>query len=118
MSFEQKLLNHGYDPSQYMAMVKRNIKYYYDEPLEVKFCDDGKHKIQIMNPVTKKWVKFGGYDNLDFLMYQMLEKKKKVPKLTADVKQQAYLARATKIKGRWKENPYSPNMFAIYILWM
>lgn len=28
-----------------------------------------------------------------------------------------YLARATKIKGDWKNNPYSPNNLSIRLLW-
>ena len=28
-----------------------------------------------------------------------------------------YLSRATKIKGNWKRDKYSPNNLAIYLLW-
>ena len=30
----------------------------------------------------------------------------------------AYLARATRIKGNWKDDPYSPNSLSINLLWM
>jgi hypothetical protein len=33
------------------------------------------------------------------------------------VRRQAYLKRATKIKGDWKDNKYSPNNLSINILW-
>jgi hypothetical protein len=33
-------------------------------------------------------------------------------------RQQRYLARATKIKGSWKNNPYSANNLSIHTLWM
>lgn len=29
-----------------------------------------------------------------------------------------YLKRATKIRGKWADNPYSPNSLAINILWL
>ena len=32
-------------------------------------------------------------------------------------RRQDYLSRATKIKGNWKNNKYSPNNLAINILW-
>jgi hypothetical protein len=35
----------------------------------------------------------------------------------AETKRKSYLARATKIKGDWKSNKYSPNNLAIKILW-
>ena len=35
----------------------------------------------------------------------------------AEQKRKSYLARATKIKGDWKSNKYSPNNLAIKILW-
>ena len=34
-----------------------------------------------------------------------------------DDRRQRYLARATKIKGDWKEDKYSPNNLSIHILW-
>jgi len=33
------------------------------------------------------------------------------------VRRESYLKRASKIKGNWKENPYSPNFLAINLLW-
>jgi len=32
-------------------------------------------------------------------------------------RRERYLKRATKIKGNWKNNPYSPNSLAINLLW-
>ena len=34
-----------------------------------------------------------------------------------DERRMRYLKRATKIKGKWANNPYSPNCLAINILW-
>lgn len=47
----------------------------------------------------------------------MLESENKVPKGTAMKKRNAYLSRATKIRGDWKKDRYSPNSLAIQILW-
>ena len=34
-----------------------------------------------------------------------------------EAKRKRYLARATKIKGNWKSNKFSPNNLAIHLLW-
>ena len=38
-------------------------------------------------------------------------------KTNDNTKKNAYLARATKIKGEWKKNKYSANNLAINLLW-
>jgi len=61
-------------------------------------------KFKVKDP-NGRWVSFGrrGYD--DFTKHK-------------DRKRRArYLARATRIRGNWKSNPYSPNNLSIHILW-
>lgn len=67
-------------------------------------ADDGIHKLQITTP-DGKVVKFGRLGYSDFIL------------TGDDTKRKGYLARATKIKGDWKQNKFSPNMLAIRILW-
>ena len=55
--------------------------------------------------------RFGSAKNNDFLIYTLL----KDP--TAYSHRKSYLARATKIKGDWKKDKFSPNSLAISILW-
>lgn len=62
-------------------------------------------KYMIYNPNTKKWVHFGQMKFSDFTQHQDEERRKR------------YLARATKIKGDWKNNKYSPNNLSIHLLW-
>ena len=59
----------------------------------------------IMND-NNKWVHFGQLGYSDFTKYPHDEDRRRL-----------YLARATKIKGNWKENIYSPNMLSIVLLW-
>ena len=61
-------------------------------------------KYQILNP-DGKWVHFGQLPYEDFTKHQDA------------VRRQNYLSRATKIKGDWKSDPYSPNNLAIHLLW-
>lgn len=62
-------------------------------------------KYMIYDPKLKKWSHFGNIHYEDFTKHKDLKRRK------------SYLARATKIKGNWKKNPYSPNNLAIHILW-
>lgn len=62
-------------------------------------------KYMIINPITNKLVHFGAQGMEDYTKHK--DKERRI----------LYLKRATKIKGDWKNNPYSPNNLAINILW-
>jgi len=62
-------------------------------------------KYRIYNPKKNKWVDFGQMGYEDFTKHQ------------DENRRQNYLSRATKIKGNWAKDPYSPNNLAIHILW-
>jgi hypothetical protein len=72
----------------------------YISPLKTK-------KYRIFNPILNKWVDFGSMNPPmeDFTKHKDKER------------QQRYLKRASKIKGDWKNNPYSPNNLSMKILW-
>ena len=61
-------------------------------------------KYMIMND-DNKYIHFGDSRYQDFTKHQDLERLK------------SYLSRATKIKGDWKKDKYSPNNLAINLLW-
>lgn len=62
-------------------------------------------KYMILDPNNNKWVHFGAFGMEDFTKHKNNDRRGR------------YLARATKIKGNWKDNPYSPNNLSIHILW-
>ena len=62
-------------------------------------------KYRIYNPKKEKWVDFGQMGYEDFTKHQDLNRR------------QRYLNRATNIKGKWREDKYSPNNLSIHILW-
>ena len=61
-------------------------------------------KYMIMND-DDKYIHFGDLRYQDFTKHQDKERL------------QRYLDRATKIKGNWKKDKYSPNNLAINLLW-
>ena len=88
-----------------ICRVYRNfIKYRGDDDAEIYFSTAKGKKFAVITP-DKKVVNFGatGYD--DFTKHQ------------DEQRRQNYLARATKIRGDWKQDKYSPNNLAINCLW-
>lgn len=51
------------------------------------------------------WIHFGAMGYEDFTRHQDKERRRR------------YRARASKIKGKWKKNKFSPNNLSIHILW-
>lgn len=101
---------------------KSDELYKYSNPIKAqanaeKYLGKGRVLFKSVKPTKKymvydeyndKWVHFGSmkppYE--DFLKHN-------------DLKRQAnYMARATKIKGNWRDNKYSANNLSVNILWM
>lgn len=99
----------------YMKEVLRKARANgYNDPID--YADNDIHKLQITAP-DGRIVRFGRKGYGDHIIWSMKEKSGEVPKGFADEKRRLYRARATKIKGNWKDDKYSPNNLAIHILW-
>jgi hypothetical protein len=105
------------DPMMYMGSGKgddaflKAAKAYakkagYKDWNNLKYANDGVHKLDLNG------VKFGRKGYGDFINYGLKESDKEAQK-----HRKAYLARATKIKGDWKNDPMSKNNLAIKVLW-
>ena len=90
------------------ARVTANKKGYDSRALE--FANDGIHKLMIYDDKGNVR-KFGRVGYGDFILWSA-----KSPTI-AQTKRKGYIARATKIKGDWKRDKFSPNNLAISILW-
>ena len=84
--------------------VIKKAKSYLGSDVKIKTSTRKNKKFMVENP-KGKMVHFGakGYD--DFTKHK------------DDTRRQNYLSWATKIKGDWKKDKYSPNNLAINILW-
>ena len=92
---------------KYIAMAKEFAKRAgYKDWDSLRRADDGEHKLEL------RGVKFGRKGYGDFIKYSLDEGVDEARK-----HRDAYLARATKIKGDWAKDMYSPNSLAIKILW-
>jgi hypothetical protein len=105
--FVNILKEKGISPDDYLKNVKLIAdKYGYDKN-KLIFSSNPKKKLEYDG------VNFGSSSNNDFIIYLF-----KTDEETAFKKRNQYLARATKIKGDWKNNDNSPNNLAIRILWL
>jgi len=114
--FEDQLQELDYSPKKYLSKVRAKAKKAGYNPKKLSFCRDGIHKLQMETP-DGSMVKFGRVGYGDFHIWSFLERNGKVEKGEAKKRRKLYLKRASKIKGDWKENEYSPNNLAMKILW-
>lgn len=84
--------------------VLQNAKDYLGTDVEIKPSTRKYKKYMVLKP-DGKWSHFGDNRYNDFTQHRNRERQKN------------YLSRATKIKGNWKSDKYSPNNLSINILW-
>lgn len=84
--------------------AQKRLNKYMGEPTKLYLSDRKDKKYYIITPDNKK-VHFGQMGYEDFTKHK------------DEARRQRYLNRATKIKGSWKEDKYSPNNLAINVLW-
>jgi hypothetical protein len=87
-------------------MVQQKAKKLYGKDAVIYKSSKPNKKYQILNP-KGKWVHFGQMKPPmeDFTFHQ------------DELRRNSYLARATGIKGKWKEDHYSPNYLSLLLLW-
>lgn len=107
--FHKQLEDNNITHDQYMKVAMKAAKDNGYNPNKLEMSDDGDHKL-IYNE-NGQVVPFGKIGYNDYIIYTLTNNE------DADKHRDAYRARATNIKGKWKDNKYSPNNLAINILW-
>ena len=85
--------------------VQRKAFEIYGKDAVVYKSDKPNKKYRLMDTLTGKTVYFGDAQMEDFTKHQDADRR------------QSYLARALNIKGKWRQNPYSPNILSLVLLW-
>lgn len=114
--FATQLRKAGIEPSAYLKEAKRRAKEKHYPYKLLGFATDGVHKLAIPDG-NGKVVAFGKVGYGDHLIYTQLEASGKVASGTAQTKQNTFQKSHSKMKGDWRENPFSPNNLALKILW-
>ena len=115
VKFHKQLKEIGMTHNMYMAKAKELAESQGYDPSKLDMSEDEDHKLVYHSPDGDRY--FGKVSYADYIIWTWLEHKGEVPEGTADKRRMAYRARATKIKGNWKKDKYSPNNLAINILW-
>ena len=108
--FANQLERAGVSPAQYLMEARRKAKKLGLAYKHLGFSDNDKQKLQIPN-ADGSLVRFGAVGLGDHILYTLAKDAK------ADEHRKHYLQRATKIRGDWAKDEYSPNSLAIGILW-
>jgi hypothetical protein len=108
-AFVRELESEGISPAKYLAEAQKKAKKAGLNWKSLTWATDGKHKLVILD--EERPVRFGASGMGDHIFY------KQAGDPTAAKHRKAYRARATKIKGNWASNKYSPNSLALAVLW-
>ena len=111
MSYKLEIERANYTVEQYLKRAKLNASKHGYNPKKLKLSDNPKYKLNYDG------TNFGSSINNDYIIYLMKYKNKEISLKDAKEHRTSYLARATNIKGDWKDNPVSKNNLAIKILW-
>lgn len=114
--FMNELIKMNIKPASYLSVVRMVAEKEGYNPDSIYFSDKPEKKLMILNNEDEK-IYFGQTGYGDFIIWNFLENMEVVPNGFSSKKRKLYLARATKIKGNWKKDIYSPNNLAIRILW-
>ena len=115
VKFHKQLEKVGLTHDKYMKQVKILAKDTGYDPSKVHMSEDEDHKCVYHSPDGD--VYFGKVGYGDFIIYSWLEQQGEEDEGFAEMKRNAYVSRASNIKGDWKDNKYSPNNLAINLLW-
>ena len=97
----------GLDDYSNPKVVYQKARKYLGKDVIIQPSTNKDKKYMVYDPNTENWVHFGTMKPPmeDFTKHQ------------DEKRRQRYLARATKIKGDWKDNKYSANNLSINLLW-
>ena len=122
MKFEKILQEIDYNPSNYLAEVRKRAKQHGYNPADVEFSDNMKNKLMIHDPNGKK-VHFGLNGYGDFLIYKHLEKEGIAPAGTAEKKRNTFqrshgqLQKNIQARRKGDNLKYTANKLALLLNW-
>lgn len=85
--------------------VRSSADIYLGRDIPIYLSNKKNKKYMVQNP-EGRWVHFGQLNFQDYTKHKDEDRRRR------------YLARATNIKGNWKDDKYSANNLAINLLWM
>lgn len=88
-------------------IVMKRAKQYYGNDTKIYISSNKNKKYMIFNPNKNKFIHFGSFNPpMEDYTYH-----------NNNIRREKYLKRTAKIKGDWKNDPYSANNMSRVILW-
>jgi hypothetical protein len=115
-TFNDLLNDLDYDPNKYLKDARRRAKQAGYNPNNLSLSTRPTYKLMMIDDEGKKR-HFGRVGYGDYLIYRHLEKIGEAPRGHAKQKQNVFHASHSNIKGRWRNDQFSPNMLALKINW-
>lgn len=84
--------------------VLHNARLYFGRDIPIYRSTRSTKKFMVQRP-DGKWVHFGQQGAEDYTFHRN------------ETRRLNYIKRASNIKGNWKDDPYSPNMLSLHLLW-
>ena len=103
-------------PATYLKAIRAKASAAGYDPKSISLSTDGESKITVRAP-DGRTSKAGKAGYGDFHIWSMLERKGDVPSGTAASKQSVFQKSHSKMRGKWKDDKYSPNSLALALLW-
>jgi hypothetical protein len=122
MKFEKILEEIDYNPSDYLAEVRKRAKQHGYNPADVEFSDNMKNKLMIHDPNGKK-VHFGLNGYGDYIIYKHLEKQGIAPAGTAEKKRRTFqrshgrMQEIIQARHKGRNLDYTANQLALLLNW-
>jgi hypothetical protein len=114
--FMKDLKEAGMTPAQYLIKVRKIADAHGYDGGSLIFADDNEHKLMIPNEAGNN-VKFGRVGYGDYIIWSELESNGEVRNGFAEQKRRVFQKSHNAIKGKWREDKFSPNNLALRILW-
>jgi len=86
-------------------MVLKQLEKYYGDEVDLYLSTSKNKKYMVFDEQGKK---------IHFWEYSFM---RIIPSIKIKKRRKNYLKRASNIKGNWSQNPFSPNMLSIILLW-
>ena len=114
-NFQERLKQLGIPPSNYLHIVRELAEEHGYNAYNLHFSDRSDKKLMIrLNGST---VHFGASSYQDYIILNFQVQEGLISEQQREEVRERYLKRATKIKGKWRKNDFSPNNLALRILW-
>jgi len=85
-------------------LMLKQLKKYYGDKVDLYLSTSKNKKYMVFDEDGKK-IYFGSIIHEDYTKHKNTKRRLN------------YLKRASNIKGNWRQNPFSPNMLSIILLW-